>query len=422
MVLSVLFALCVDGEDAGFVWDSRSSASRVAFASCHSMRRVTPNGVFERLREYTPERFFWTGDAVYVNTTNTTELSTAYSKMTTYPPYTRFVESIGANNIDGTWDDHDYGLNDAGKELTEKPTRQQLFLNFIGKDDNPRRGFTQREGVYSSHLIERNGRRVAVILLDTRTHRAPHYVPSFSRFRLPQMAYLSAVCRMVCSMLRLYSSESVLGARQEEWLDALLEGYGGLDGYVVVSSIQVTTSNPFVESWGHFPNAKNSLLRRFSGKNGVIFISGDVHVAEMMAHEITSSGMTHVFGVGATYIPGLFANRIFNSHLVPEGARYSGKNFLGLDIDWEGNAMRFGVRSAETGDVVLARTVLLGVPTEGLLEAAVQSVFVHTETPFGVSSIAVLTVLATVLIACLIRKTFGTVCARKPQEELKKTS
>jgi alkaline phosphatase D len=39
----------------------------------------------------------------------------------------------------GTWDDHDYGLNDAGKEFEGKADSMQLMLDFVGEPkDSPR--------------------------------------------------------------------------------------------------------------------------------------------------------------------------------------------------------------------------------------------------------------------------------------------
>lgn len=41
--------------------------------------------------------------------------------------------------IIGTWDDHDYGLNDAGKEFDRKSTNQRLLLDFLDEPlDSPR--------------------------------------------------------------------------------------------------------------------------------------------------------------------------------------------------------------------------------------------------------------------------------------------
>jgi hypothetical protein len=39
-----------------------------------------------------------------------------------------------------TWDDHDYGLNDAGTEYPHKKVSQEMFLDFFGvPPDSPRR-------------------------------------------------------------------------------------------------------------------------------------------------------------------------------------------------------------------------------------------------------------------------------------------
>ena len=43
--------------------------------------------------------------------------------------------------IVGTWDDHRYGLNDAGKEFERKDVSQQLMLDFLNEaPDSPRYG------------------------------------------------------------------------------------------------------------------------------------------------------------------------------------------------------------------------------------------------------------------------------------------
>jgi hypothetical protein len=43
------------------------------------------------------------------------------------------------SQIVGTWDDHDYGLNDAGKEFEGKDVSQQLMLDFLDEaPDSPR--------------------------------------------------------------------------------------------------------------------------------------------------------------------------------------------------------------------------------------------------------------------------------------------
>ena len=69
------------------------------------------------------------------------------------------------------WDDHDYGLNDAGGDWPRKQTAESLyeFVWDIRADDSR----AQREGVYFASNIGPEGRRVQVIFLDTRYFRTP---------------------------------------------------------------------------------------------------------------------------------------------------------------------------------------------------------------------------------------------------------
>jgi alkaline phosphatase D len=60
----------------------------------------------------------------------------------------------------GTWDDHDFGLNDAGKELEGKQTSQKLMLDFLDEPlDSPRR---RQEGVYTSYTYGPAGKQIKV--------------------------------------------------------------------------------------------------------------------------------------------------------------------------------------------------------------------------------------------------------------------
>src|SRR5690606_1273195 len=71
----------------------------------------------------------------------------------------------------GTWDDHDYGVNDGGAEYPKKRESQQVFLDFFEvPHDDVRRC---REGVYFSRVWGPEGTRVQLILLDGRYFRSP---------------------------------------------------------------------------------------------------------------------------------------------------------------------------------------------------------------------------------------------------------
>ncbi len=72
-----------------------------------------------------------------------------------------------------TWDDHDYGENDAGREFPFKAESKEIFLKFWSEPDpSPRR---EHAGIYTSYLFEDEAieKRLQVILLDTRSFRDP---------------------------------------------------------------------------------------------------------------------------------------------------------------------------------------------------------------------------------------------------------
>jgi hypothetical protein len=46
----------------------------------------------------------------------------------------------------GTWDDHDYGLNDAGKEFSGKVVTQRLMLDFLDEPEDSKRYALRNNG------------------------------------------------------------------------------------------------------------------------------------------------------------------------------------------------------------------------------------------------------------------------------------
>ena len=95
-------------------------------------------------------------------------LKAKYEKAAAVPGYQKLLKTCP---VLATWDDHDYGKNDAGVEYPQKDQSQQLFLDFYGiPKDSPRR--TQK-GVYDSVTYGPEGKRVQIIVLDLRYFRSP---------------------------------------------------------------------------------------------------------------------------------------------------------------------------------------------------------------------------------------------------------
>ena len=144
--------------------------------------------------------------------------------------------------------------------MPDRSARRDFFLDFLGvAADSPLRA---RAGVYSSHDFGPAGEQVRVILLDTRYDRSAPVLPlvghlgSGTLFSAP-FALLAAGLRVISAWSGLIylndQKRHVLSEDQWSWLEAQLAG-SPAQVHLLVSSIQVLTANPSMESWGHFPS------------------------------------------------------------------------------------------------------------------------------------------------------------------------
>ena len=127
------------------------------------------------------------------------------------------------------------------------------------------------------------------------------------------------------------------------------------------------TTNPVVESWGHFPRAKRRLLDILIKTNpkGLVIVSGDVHHGELsqinvthtnsgetVGHitEVTSSGLTH-----SCTSPSLVGRlcpimlKLFQDHRMEIDSFYTGKNVAKFVVnDAYGKEATIALLSLET--------------------------------------------------------------------------
>jgi alkaline phosphatase D len=163
-----------------------------------------------------------------------------------------------------TWDDHDYGANDAGAEYPKKRESQQVFLDFFGvPKDHPRR---KQEGVYNAHVFGPPGKRVQVILLDGRYFRSPlkkGYQPGEP-----------GEGRRGKYSPNTDPDATMLGEAQWRWLAEQLKVPAEVR--LIGSGIQVVADEHGSETWGNFPNERRRLFRliRDSKASGVVLLSG----------------------------------------------------------------------------------------------------------------------------------------------------
>ena len=296
----------------------------LTFGSCHNNKSFKPGQpvIWDAISALKPDTFLWTGDTVYSSKksgiSSPALLQEQYTQMANNETigYSTFlsngeVEGYLKGGVHGTWDDHDYGANDHGMQMPNRKERQNLLLDFLGIDEKDAR--REREGIYSSVTFGKVPQKVKVVFLDTRSARSKHCIPSVGAMPIPMASAFACITRWITAGLNLQEfiprckNGKILDDAQWAWLE---EQMLGTDAQVniLVSSIQVLSSNPLMETWGQFPSERNrllSILNKVEEGKSVVVLSGDVHHAEILdsstgVHkstgrtiEVTSSGLTH---------------------------------------------------------------------------------------------------------------------------------
>lgn len=293
--------------------------SRILFGSCAHQDRPQP--IWGPINGMDPDLFIFLGDNIYGDTRDMDVLADKYTKFGNKNGF----KTLKANTpIIATWDDHDYGENDAGLEYPQKEQSKELFLDFWNEpSDSPRR--RDGDGIYTSYSYGEQDQRVQVILLDLRWDRtALTHVDRAAAKRRDQMGfgpYLPST----------EPGAAMLGEAQWAWLEEELRKPAKLR--IIGSSLQFISTFPGWEAWSLFPNERQRMidLIRDTRASGVLFISGDTHWAEISRqtvgapyplYDFTSSGLTETWH-----------NMSPNAYRLP-GCMYTKANFGIIEVDW----------------------------------------------------------------------------------------
>ena len=144
-----------------------------------------------------------TGDSVYAKNNSLTGLESALKSLSDNTLYRTFRANV---EVDGTWDDHDMGVNDGGKHVTMRKERQEMFATYVtGPKEMGSQPDIKRDGLYKvmDRRFSANGPLVRFILLDTRSHRDNHYIRSLGEIKLPLTPLIAAFIRLTYTVLGL---------------------------------------------------------------------------------------------------------------------------------------------------------------------------------------------------------------------------
>ncbi|MGI9543890.1 MAG: alkaline phosphatase D family protein [Cyclobacteriaceae bacterium] len=261
--------------------ETTATTTTIAFGSCAHEDEEQP--IWQAINQHKPDLWIWLGDIVYGDTENMDTLKYKYDQALGKPGYQTLRSQT---KVIGVYDDHDYGVNDGGKEYPEKAESKKLLFDFLDVSSNDlARG---REGAYSSHLLEVADHTIKIVLLDTRYFRDALMKDAETNHNIPN------------------PTGDILGEDQWIWLEEELSDPDA-DLFVIGSSIQVVSKEHRYEKWANFPAARKRLLDLLvtTQPRALFFISGDRHIAEFSKMELdglsypvydfTASGMTHTW-------------------------------------------------------------------------------------------------------------------------------
>ncbi len=262
--------------------DTTQTLTTIAFGSCN--RQDEPQPLWDDILAQRPDLWIWLGDNIYGDTDDMKKMRSMYEKQLAQPDYQQLRASVP---VVGTWDDHDYGVNDGGKEFAPKAASRDLLLEFLAVPKN--RPVWDREGAYQAYTLGPAGQRVKVLLLDTRYFR-------------------DALLASADEDRRYGPNEAgdLLGEAQWRWLEAELSN-SDAQVHIIGSSIQVLAEDHGFEKWANFPQSRQRLFDLIADTQapGVVLLSGDRHIGEISRYDapgvayplydLTSSGLTHVY-------------------------------------------------------------------------------------------------------------------------------
>ena len=284
----------------------------ILFGSC--IKQDQPIPILNTILAHKPDVFVFLGDNIYADTEDMKVMSEKYAQLGAEPLFRRLRI---VSRILAIWDDHDYGVNDGGASYPKRAESEKLFLDFWDEPvASPRRG---RAGIYSTALFGPEGRRLQIILLDTRYFRSP----------------LKKGAKRVGGAWIPDSDpeKTMLGEEQWEWLEVQLKKPAEIR--IIASGIQCIAQDAGQETWSNLPHERLRLLKLIetTGAHGCLLISGDRHWSELSMtdenapypiYDLTSSALNQKHPRGTPT-----ENRFRISPTT-----YHEENFGAIRIDW----------------------------------------------------------------------------------------
>jgi alkaline phosphatase D len=240
-------------------WRNDPPDVKFAFGSCLYINEAeydrpgTPYGgdyeILNHIYKSKPEFMLWMGDNVYLREADWSAGTSILKRYTHTRSASLLQPLLGSVHQYATWDDHDYGPNNSDRSFWNKENTREAFKLFWA---NPSYGIDGSNGITSFFQWA----DLDFFLLDDRSFRTPENRKNIEK--------------------------EIIGNDQIEWLIDALSSSSASFKFVVIGT-QFLNPNPGGENHSTCPEERKKILDRIKSENinGVIFLTGDVHRAEI---------------------------------------------------------------------------------------------------------------------------------------------
>ena len=227
--------------------------------------------IFSAIVSKNPDLFLWGGDNTYLREADWDSRSGIIHRYSHTRSIPEMQPLLGSVHNYATWDDHDYGPNDADRTYRLKDVSLETFQNFWG---NQTYGAGGTKGVFGRFTWG----DAEFFLLDDRYHRSPNNAPNDQ-------------------------NKTMFGKEQLQWLKDCLASSSAPFKFIVNGNQVLNANGDYYEAMPQFTGEYADLVS-YIKKNrisGIIFLSGDRHHTELVAHtdssfyplyDFTSSSLT----------------------------------------------------------------------------------------------------------------------------------
>ncbi len=264
--------------------------TKIAILGCHNQGEPAP-AIPYFADSLKPDYCIWIGDNVYADTeTDPQHIQRQLEVLENKDGFKKLREN---SKFMVTWDDHDYGLNNAGKDYIFKEESKQIHRKFWQlENDVP----ADRDGIYHARLETLpNGKTIQFLMVDIR----------FNKDEPGPKA-------------------DILGENQWKWLEEELKKPA--DVRFFLSGIQVLLHRPtHWEAWVRIGRSRKRLfeLTKSTGADNVIFITGDQHYVEVLHSPHNVKYKTYEImaaGINKNERPGVPMNRAMKADVTIHSA------------------------------------------------------------------------------------------------------